>query len=191
MQGRDKEQDRVVYRGPVSGTGEALSDEDALKILDERIDSGKGDLPDIGVVIERSEVKSAPARGQQSLAFADEIERLHETFLRGELYHHHEKPPPSITWAQLPWSEGCVLCEQSKSHPIVKAGLGTKLPLLIDTSYRNLPRKGLGPSHHSPVRLRLMFGDAIYDVSVEPKDLDQPNLTVRDLLTRATGLNYE
>lgn len=42
-----------MYRGPVSGTGEPLSDEDALKILDERVDPLEGEAPGIGVVIER------------------------------------------------------------------------------------------------------------------------------------------
>lgn len=184
--------DRVVYRGPVSGTGEVLGDEDALKILDERVDPAEGELPDIGVVIERSDVEAVPAQGQQRLGQAEEWEKFRQTFRLIDELHGHRKPPTTITWAELPWTEGCMICEQSVRHPIVKAGLGTKLPLLIDTSWRRSPTmKDLGPSPDFPVRLRLMFGDSVFDLSVEPKDLDQPDLTLRDLLARATGLSRE
>lgn len=45
----DDNRDLAVHRGSMSGTGEALSDEEALAILDERIDSPEGEDPDIRI----------------------------------------------------------------------------------------------------------------------------------------------
>lgn len=188
MRRSDDNQDRVMYRGPVSGTGKALSDEDALQILDERVDPAEGEVPDIGIVIERPGSEEESLQGQQQLGLAKGVEKFQDTLrVLDELQRH---PGASTgSWSKASWTEGCPMCRHSTHHhPIVKADLGTKLPLLIDTSFGGPGMKGVdSPSYDFPVRLRVLFGDSIFDVSVEPKDLDQPDLTVRDLLARAAG----
>lgn len=46
--------DLVVGRGPVSGTGEAMSDADALAVLDERVEPSSSEygMPNVGAVID-------------------------------------------------------------------------------------------------------------------------------------------
>jgi hypothetical protein len=174
-----RDDDLVTGRGPVSGSGDPLSDQDALAILDERVESHMPEVaPDIGVVvIDRSEPEVGPAQGQQHLGLGEEAEKAVAVLIEDL----HSQPWSS----ELDWGSLKQMLEPSAPRCIVRAGLETSLPVLIDTSCRKLGAKPLYFSPGASMRLRVLLDDSTFDVSLSSHDLDEPDLTIRDLLGRA------
>jgi hypothetical protein len=173
-----RDDDLVTGRGPVSGTGKPLSDDVALAILDERVHDQSRSTPEIGVVIEPSPTETDPAPGQQRLGLGKEVEALDQPLHSLEDLHFG---PGAVA---MPWSETGEMFGRSAHHRVVKADLMTPVITLIDRSCEFSAKALRTYKFDSGILLRLVIDDSMIDVPVTLQDLEEPDLTVRDLLAK-------
>lgn len=175
--------DLVLGRGPVSGTGEALSDKEALEILDERIESPRpSDAPDIGVVID-PEKKSATEGHPQQVELLDygkwvspiEAEPLPAAashVIKGRIAFEQYADAFLGIWKQS--MPRCIVAVPNPQTPLIE---------ILDRSFDPWSKEVLQARQlASPLRLRVMVEDAVFDVTVSPTDAAKPGFTLRDLL---------
>lgn len=165
--------DQVIYRGPVSGTGEALSDEDAIKILDERVDPPQAEIPAIGVVVDSEQAPLHDTSPHQGSLVAGK--------------EGHESASHALTWmahASEDWWSMRRLFGQEVPMRIVKVeGLQAPVRGVLCRSCGFSDQDVLGSiEFDAPIILRILARGAIYDLTLSPEDCRSPNLTLLELL---------
>jgi hypothetical protein len=164
--------DQVIYRGPVSGTGEALSDEDALKILDERVDSSEGEVPDIGVVIATEQSQLQLQRGMAEPRRPDE---------EGDIGAFGSFPYEVSDWAATRECFG-----REVPRRIVKAhGLQMSVKRVLE-GVCDFPDTVSGEVRDidTPIILRVVRKDVLIDLTLSPEECRRTDLTLSDLLAK-------
>jgi hypothetical protein len=156
------DKDLVTGRGPVAGTGEALSDEEALEILDERVKSPQASAaPDIGVVIDP---------GQEG----ETVEK-----------HPHQEQLLDMFNKTQHWASQMPRCVVTVPNP------QTPLTSILKRSFDPLSgAMGQIPTLASALRLRVMVGDSMFDLLLSPADAAKPGYTLEDLLDEAGPLTW-
>lgn len=169
-------EDLAIHRGPVSGTGEALSDEDALSILDEGVGPSGSEVPDIGVVIDPDE---SPA--QQVLPTSTE--------------ERQEAAPAAFAWKKQhleDWPSMRRLFGSEAPKWIVKAdGLETSLRSILSRSCGYQDRDfGESSYFDTPIIVRILSRDSLIDLTLTPEDCRRSDLTLSDLLPKGVVRQY-
>jgi hypothetical protein len=172
----DDNLDLVVHRGPVSGTGEALSDKDALRILDEWVDPSEGGVPDIGIVIDPEQPQLPTEAAQQELPSE-----------RGE------PGPDFMSWRSgADWPSMRQLFGPEAPRRIFRAqGLQTPIRTVLKETC-DFPDAFSGKStfFDAPIVLRVLSSDSLIDLILLPEDCRQLDLTLFDLMARSDPKHF-
>jgi hypothetical protein len=180
--------DVVVERGPVSGTGEALPDSDALAILDERVGptAPEHGVPDIGVVIDPGSEEKTAGSSQQPFVITGTWPTLAPSSLKPRTGHLEYGSKYFIDDSRQAFSECQKMFEPYAPKTIVSApGIRTPLKSIIDCSYDyRLWREGRSSSWnlHSSLILLVIHGNSRIEVELSPVELEKSGATLFDLL---------
>jgi hypothetical protein len=155
----------ITGRGPGSGTGQPLSDEDALAILDERVEesSDKDKNPDIGVVIDPDKAIASSEREPKKFWMEPIAEPMFDpspyTDLGGYYTKARERFAPEVP--------RCI---------VITDKLETPLRSILKCSYSSRP----SCAPHS-LWVKLLLDEELIDVDLAPERISA-EATLLDLL---------
>jgi hypothetical protein len=166
----------VSSRGPVSGSGDPLPDEEAIALLDERIDDRD---PDIGVVVEPVHA-TAPQHGRRG-----EFDLV--KFPSGlTIFDPGQYTDPG----QLPKEVYAMFGPKLPRKIVYAEDLETSVHTLVA---RSLPQYfGHTPAHHleASIWIRVAMPRGTIDVELQGEDVDRPDFTIRDLINRLAKVDH-